>query len=48
MPEYKPSGYQNVVPYLVVDGAERLIAFNVRGHQSPGNMQLRRRLEETS
>jgi uncharacterized glyoxalase superfamily protein PhnB len=29
MPEYKPSEYQTVVPYLVVDGAERLIAFIV-------------------
>jgi uncharacterized glyoxalase superfamily protein PhnB len=29
MPEYKPSGYHTVTPYLVVDGAERLIAFIV-------------------
>jgi PhnB protein len=25
--EYKPSGYHTVTPYLIVDGAERLMAF---------------------
>ncbi len=29
MPEFKPSEYHTVTPYLVVDGAERLIAFIV-------------------
>ena len=29
MPDYKPSDYHTVTPYLIVDGAERLIAFIV-------------------
>jgi PhnB protein len=29
MPDFKPADYHTVTPYLVVDGAERLIAFIV-------------------
>jgi PhnB protein len=29
MPDYKPSDYHTVTPYLIVDGAERLITFIV-------------------